>query len=72
MNNRELALCNSVRIAADLNTGAAAMIVAERSWAEKSGLKPVAKLVPYGIAAVGPDFFGMGPAPASRQALEML
>ena len=53
-----------------LNTGAAAMIVAERQWAEKNGLKPLARLVAYGIAAVEPGFFGIGPVPAVRQALE--
>ena len=52
-----------------LNTGAAAMIVAEHSWAEKNGLKPMAKLVAYGIGAVEPGFFGLGPVPAVRQAL---
>jgi acetyl-CoA C-acetyltransferase len=52
-----------------LNTGAAAMIVAERGWAENNGLKPMAKLVSYGIAAVEPGFFGLGPVPAVRQAL---
>lgn len=53
-----------------LNTGAAAMIVAERKWAESNGLKPMARLVAYGIAAVEPGFFGIGPVPAVRQALE--
>jgi len=53
-----------------LNTAAAAMIVAERAWAEKNGLKPLAKLVSYGIGAVEPGFFGLGPVPAVRQALE--
>jgi acetyl-CoA C-acetyltransferase len=52
-----------------LNTGAAAMIVAERKWAEKNGLNPVARLASYGIAAVEPGFFGIGPVPAVRQAL---
>lgn len=53
-----------------LNTGVAAMIVAERKWAESNGLKPMARLVAYGIAAVEPGFFGIGPVPAVRQALE--
>jgi acetyl-CoA C-acetyltransferase len=53
-----------------LNTAAAAMIVAERGWAEKNGLKPMARLASYGIAAVEPGFFGIGPVPAVRQALE--
>jgi acetyl-CoA C-acetyltransferase len=51
-----------------LNTGAAAMIVAERAWAEKNGLQPMAKLVSYGIGAVEPGLFGIGPVPAVRQA----
>ena len=52
-----------------LNSGAAAMVVAERAWAEKNGLQPMARLVSYGIAAVEPGFFGLGPVPAVRQAL---
>jgi acetyl-CoA C-acetyltransferase len=53
-----------------LNSGAAAMLVAERGWAEKKGLKPMARLVSYGVAAVEPGMFGIGPVPAVRQALE--
>lgn len=53
-----------------LNTGAAAMIVADRSWSEKKGLKPMARLVAYGVGAVEPGMFGLGPVPAVKQALE--
>jgi acetyl-CoA C-acetyltransferase len=53
-----------------LNSGASAMIVAERNWADKKGLKPAARLVSYGVAAVEPGMFGMGPVPAVRMALE--
>ncbi|MCC5858341.1 MAG: acetyl-CoA C-acetyltransferase [Ectothiorhodospiraceae bacterium] len=53
-----------------LNTGAAAMILAERGWAEQQGLKPVARLVSWGVGAVEPGMFGIGPVPAVRQALE--
>jgi acetyl-CoA C-acetyltransferase len=53
-----------------LNSGAAAMVVAERSWAEKKGLKPVARLVAYGVGAVEPGMFGLGPVPAVKQALD--
>lgn len=52
-----------------LNTGAAAMIVAERNWAESHDLKPMARLVSYGVGAVEPGMFGLGPVPAVRQAL---
>jgi acetyl-CoA C-acetyltransferase len=53
-----------------LNTGAAAMIVAERGFAERNDLKPGVRLVSYGIGAVEPGMFGIGPLPAVRQALE--
>ena len=53
-----------------LNSGAAAMIVAEVAWAEKNGLEPMAKLVSYGVGAVEPGMFGLGPVPAVYQALE--
>ena len=52
-----------------LNSGAAAMIVSEAGWAEKSGLTPTARLVSYGIGAVDPGMFGLGPIPAVKQAL---
>ena len=53
-----------------LNTAASAMIVADRSWSEKKGLKPMARLVSYGVGAVEPGMFGLGPVPAVKQALE--
>ena len=53
-----------------LNSAAAAMIVAERQWAERNGLKPMARLVAYGVSGVEPGFFGLGPVPAVRQALD--
>jgi acetyl-CoA C-acetyltransferase len=53
-----------------LNTGAAAMVVADMRQAEKLGLTPQARLVAYGIGAVEPGLFGLGPVPAVRQALE--
>ena len=52
-----------------LNSGASAMIVADRGWAERQNLKPMARLVSYGIGAVEPGMFGLGPVPAVRQAL---
>ncbi len=46
------------------------MIVAERRWSEKSALKPMARLAAYGVGAVEPGMFGLGPVPAVKQALE--
>jgi acetyl-CoA C-acetyltransferase len=53
-----------------LNDAAAAMVLADGAWAEKRGLQPVARLVAYGIAAVEPGMFGLGPVPAVKQALQ--
>src|SRR5215471_1727868 len=53
-----------------LNSGAAAVVLADESWAERRGLEPVARLVAYGVAAVEPGMFGLGPIPAVKQALK--
>ncbi len=53
-----------------LNSGAAAMIVADRGFAEAQGLTPAARLVSFGVGAVEPGMFGIGPVPAVHQALE--
>jgi acetyl-CoA C-acetyltransferase len=53
-----------------LNSGASAMIVADRAFAEANGIAPMGRLVAYGIAAVEPGLFGLGPVPAITQALE--
>ena len=52
-----------------LNSGAAAMIVADRAFADTRSLEPIARLVGYGIAAVEPGLFGLGPVPAIKTAL---
>jgi acetyl-CoA C-acetyltransferase len=53
-----------------LNTAASVMIVADRAWADNKALKPMARLVSYGVGAVEPGMFGLGPVPAVKQALE--
>jgi acetyl-CoA C-acetyltransferase len=53
-----------------LNSAAAAMIVADRAFAEARSVEPMARLVAYGVAAVEPGMFGLGPVPAVRKALE--
>ena len=53
-----------------LNDAAAAMVLADGAWAAKRGLAPAARLVSYGIAAVEPGMFGLGPVPAVKQALQ--
>jgi acetyl-CoA C-acetyltransferase len=53
-----------------LNSGAAAMIVADRAFAEARSIEPMARLAAYAVAAVEPGMFGLGPVPAVRKALE--
>jgi acetyl-CoA C-acetyltransferase len=53
-----------------LNTGAAAMLVTDRAWAERHGVRPLARVVAFGVAAVEPGMFGIGPVPAVRLALD--
>jgi acetyl-CoA C-acetyltransferase len=53
-----------------LNSGAAAMIVADRTFAERKSVEPMVRLVSYGVAAVEPGMFGLGPVPAVRKTLE--
>ena len=52
-----------------LNDAAAAMVLADGAWADQRGLAATARLVSYGIAAVEPGMFGLGPIPAVKQAL---
>ncbi len=52
-----------------LNDAASAMVVADGEFATARGLEPVARLVAYGVAAVEPGMFGLGPIPAVKQAL---
>ena len=53
-----------------LNDAGAAMVLADGTWANKRGLAATARLVSYGIAAVEPGMFGLGPVPAVKQALQ--
>ncbi|MCD7107472.1 acetyl-CoA C-acyltransferase [Rhizobium sp. DKSPLA3] len=52
-----------------LNSAAAAVIVADRGFAERKGLVPMARLAGYGVAGVEPGLFGLGPVPAVTLAL---
>ena len=49
-----------------LNSGGAAVVLADEDWAESRSLDPMARLVSYGIAAVEPGMFGLGPIPVHR------
>jgi len=55
--------------ASGLNDAAAAVVLMERSVAEKKGLKPMARLVAYGHAGIDPKIMGLGPVAAVPRAL---
>jgi acetyl-CoA acetyltransferase family protein len=56
--------------ASGINDGAAAVVIAGAAAAERAGLRPLARIVSGGVCGVDPDIMGIGPAPASRQALQ--
>jgi acetyl-CoA C-acetyltransferase len=53
-----------------LNSAGAATVLVEEKRAAERGIAPAARLVSWGIAAVAPGMFGLGPIPAVRQALD--
>ncbi len=55
--------------ASGLNDGAAAVVLMEREAAMRQGLKPLARIVAYGHAGVGPEVMGLGPIRAVKTAL---
>ena len=56
--------------ASGINDGAAAIVLATASAAEKHGLKPRARLLGYAHAGVRPDIMGIGPVPAVTSLLQ--
>ena len=56
--------------ASGIGDGAAAVVVSSAEWAERNGVRPLARLVSWGIAGVDPSIMGIGPAPAARRALK--
>ena len=55
--------------ASGINDGAAAIVLASKEAVEKYGLKPLFKIVSWGQGGVDPKIMGVGPVPASQQAL---
>jgi acetyl-CoA acetyltransferase family protein len=49
---------------------AAAMVLGLESDVQKYGLKPLCRVIGYGVAGVEPQIMGIGPVPATRKALE--
>lgn len=55
--------------ASGLNDAAAAVVLASAEMVEKSGVKPMAKLLGYALVGVEPKYMGIGPVPAVKQLL---
>jgi acetyl-CoA C-acetyltransferase len=53
------------------NDGAGAFVVISADEAARRGIKPMARIVSQAVVGVSPEIMGMGPAPASRKALEL-
>ncbi len=56
--------------ASGINDGAASVVVASEDFVQAQNLKPIARIVSWGIAGVDPTIMGIGPAPAIREALK--
>ena len=56
--------------ASGINDGAASVVVASEQFVQDNGLKPIARIVSWGVAGVDPTVMGIGPVPAIKQALE--
>src|SRR5437660_313466 len=56
--------------ASGINDAGACVIVATADAVKQHNLKPIARLVSWGVAGVPPEIMGIGPAPAIRQALK--
>ncbi|MFF5996732.1 acetyl-CoA C-acetyltransferase [Lysinibacillus sp. KU-BSD001] len=56
--------------ASGINDGAASVVVASEQFVQEHNLKPIARIVSWGVAGVDPTIMGIGPVPAMKQALE--
>ncbi len=56
--------------ASTINDGAAALVLVSSDYADKQGLKPLAKIVAYGANAQEPEWFTTAPAEAMRRAMK--
>ncbi len=56
--------------ASGLNDGAAALLLASEEGIKQHSLTPLARIVSMGVAGVEPRIMGIGPVPASQQALK--
>jgi acetyl-CoA C-acetyltransferase len=56
--------------ASGINDAGAAIVMTSSSFAEKNGIRPMARLVAYAHAGVEPQVMGLGPIPAVKRVFE--
>ncbi len=56
--------------ASGIGDGAAALVIADAEYARAEGLEAIGRLVSWAVVGVPPRIMGLGPAPASRAALD--
>jgi acetyl-CoA acetyltransferase family protein len=55
--------------ASGIGDGAGALVISSQEYAKRTGKKPLGRLVAWGVAGVDPKIMGIGPVPATRNAL---
>ncbi len=75
LNGLKAPFCNNGVItagnASGVNDGAAALIIASASAAQRHGLTPTTRILAMATAGVEPRLMGLGPVPATRKVLEL-
>jgi acetyl-CoA acyltransferase 2 len=56
--------------ASGIGDGAAATVITSADWADRHAVEPIGRLVSWAFVGVEPKVMGIGPAPASRAALQ--
>lgn len=56
--------------ASGIGDGAASLLISSDSFAAKRGIRPLGRLISWGISGVDPSIMGIGPVPATHMALE--
>jgi acetyl-CoA acyltransferase 2 len=56
--------------ASGISDGAAALVLASAEYAKKKSLRPIGRILNWGVSGCDPKIMGIGPVPAIRRALE--
>lgn len=56
--------------ASGISDGGGAFVMGTREYAEKKGIKPIGRLLGWGVSGCDPNIMGIGPVPAIRNLME--